>query len=87
MSPRRIVVALCRISIILFGVHTRDVGGARMRVVDYSSGYLVVEGELTPDPCDGRTFTLATGQTYVVSDGQDAHRSRTERGARLFIVD
>jgi quercetin dioxygenase-like cupin family protein len=78
---------------------TREVGNVRVRMVDYSAGYLadhwcerghvihVVEGELTTELRDGRSFTLATGQTYVVADGDGAHRSRTHVGARLFIVD
>jgi quercetin dioxygenase-like cupin family protein len=78
---------------------TREVGNARVRVVEYSPGYLadhwcerghvihVVEGELTTELRDGRSFTLAAGQTYIVADGDGAHRSRTRIGARLFIVD
>ena len=78
---------------------TREVGNARVRVIDYSPGYLadhwcerghvihVVEGELTTELRDGRSFTLVAGQTYVVADGDGAHRSRTRVGARLFIVD
>lgn len=78
---------------------TREVGGLRVRVVDYSPGYLadhwcerghvihLVEGELTTDLRDGRSFTLTAGQSYIVADGDGAHRSRTRVGARLFIVD
>jgi len=78
---------------------TREVGNVRVRMVDYSAGYLadhwcerghvihVIEGELTTELRDGRSFTLAAGQTYVVADGDGAHRSRTPVGARLFIVD
>lgn len=78
---------------------TQEMVGLRVRVVDYSVGYradhwcerghvlLVLEGEMTTDLRDGRSFTLAAGQTYVVADGDGAHRSRTEGGARLFIVD
>jgi hypothetical protein len=36
---------------------------------------------------DGRTFTLAPGMSYLVADGADPHRSSTESGATLFIVD
>jgi hypothetical protein len=67
--------------------------------VEYSAGYVadhwcerghvihVLEGELRTELRDGRHFSLAAGQSYVVADGDGAHRSRTERGARLFIVD
>jgi hypothetical protein len=46
-----------------------------------------MEGELVTELRDGRTFTLGPGQTYVVADGDGAHRSRAPAGARLFIVD
>jgi quercetin dioxygenase-like cupin family protein len=78
---------------------TREVGNARVRLVEYSQDYAadhwcerghvihVLEGELTTELRDGRSFTLGAGQTYVVGQGEGAHRSRTQRGARLFIVD
>ena len=36
---------------------------------------------------DGRTVVLKPGQSYQVADGTLAHRSRTEKGAKLLIVD
>jgi quercetin dioxygenase-like cupin family protein len=78
---------------------TREVGNVRARVVEYSAGYVadhwcerghvmyVLAGELVTELRDGRTFTLRAGQSYVVADGADAHRSRTSSGATLFIVD
>jgi hypothetical protein len=75
-------------------------GDVRMRVVEYSPRYLadhwcdrghviyVIEGELQTELKDGRRFTFGPGQGYTVSDfGDAAHRSSTEGGARLFIVD
>ena len=68
-------------------------------MVDYSAGYLAdhwcekghillcIEGELTTDLKDGRSFTLTPGMSYQVADGSEPHRSRTAQGARLFIVD
>ena len=32
-------------------------------------------------------FRLAAGQSYQVADDDGAHRSHTDKGARLFIVD
>ena len=73
--------------------------GIRVRVVDYSPGYVAdhwcskghilycLDGELTTDLTDGRSFTLKPGMSYQVADDADAHRSRTAKGARLFIVD
>lgn len=78
---------------------TLEVGNVRVRIVDYSPGYLadhwcerghvvhVLEGELMTELRDGRRFTLATGGTYVVADDDGAHRSSTAPGARLLIVD
>ncbi|MCA0406216.1 MAG: DHCW motif cupin fold protein [Proteobacteria bacterium] len=79
---------------------TLNIGDIRIRQVDYSPGYLadhwcdrghvlyVLEGELVSELKDGRSFTLVAGMSYQVSDfGDAAHRSRTEKGAKLFIVD
>src|SRR5260221_8156956 len=78
---------------------TQQFGDIRVRMVDYSPGYvadhwcekghiiLCVDGELHTDLVDGRTFTLKPGMSYQVADGADAHRSHTAKGARLFIVD
>ncbi len=78
---------------------TVEAGNVRVRVVEYSPGYVadhwcerghvihVLDGELVTELRDGRTFTLGPGQTYVVAGGDGAHRSRAPRGARLFVVD
>jgi hypothetical protein len=79
---------------------TLDIGDVRVRVVEYSPGYLadhwcdrghilyVVEGELDTELKDGRSFKLTAGMSYQVSDlGDAAHRSSTLTGAKLFIVD
>src|SRR5215468_4412603 len=78
---------------------TRQFGDIRVRMVEYSPGYLAdhwcekghillcVEGELHTDLKDGRCFTLSPGMSYQVADGGEPHRSRTAKGARLFIVD
>jgi hypothetical protein len=78
---------------------TREFGGIRVRMVEYTPGYvadhwcskghvlLCLEGELHTELADGRAFTLRPGMSYQVADGAEAHRSRTEVGALLFIVD
>ena len=78
---------------------TVQAGAVRVRMVEYTPGYvaadwcekghviLVVDGELVTELRDGRTHTLGAGGAYVVADGDGAHRSRSPRGARLFIVD
>jgi uncharacterized cupin superfamily protein len=48
----------------------------------------VIEGELDTELRDGRTFKLQPGMSYQVSNNGDAaHRSSTQIGAKLFIVD
>jgi hypothetical protein len=76
------------------------IGDLRVRLVEYSAGYLadhwcdlghvlyVVEGELDTELRDGRKFKLWAGMSYQVSNhGDAAHRSSTQTGAKLFIVD
>jgi len=77
-----------------------DNGDLRMRVVEYAAGYLadhwcdrghvlyVLEGRLETELRDGRRFSFGPGEGYTVSDfGDSPHRSSTETGAKLFIVD
>lgn len=78
---------------------TREFGDIRVRIVEYSPGYLadhwcskghilyVLDGVLHTELADGRRVTLTPGTSYQVADGAMAHRSVTETGARLFIVD
>jgi hypothetical protein len=78
---------------------TLEIGNIRVRMVEYSPGYfadhwcsrghvlLVLEGELFTELKDGRTFKLTPGISYQVADGLEPHRSHTETGAKLFIVD
>ncbi len=79
---------------------TLNIGDLRVRMVEYSPGYLadhwcdrghvlyVLEGEMETELRDGRRFTLTAGMSYQVSDfGDAAHRSSTRDGVRLFIVD
>jgi hypothetical protein len=78
---------------------TRQFGKIRVRMVEYTPGYLAnhwcvkghillcTEGELRTELKDGRVFTLKAGMSYQVADNVEAHRSYTETGAKLFIVD
>jgi hypothetical protein len=80
-------------------MRTRTFGEVRVRMVEYSPGYLAdhwctkghivlcLEGELHTEDKDGRAQTLRPGMTYQVADDDRPHRSHTERGAKLFIVD
>jgi hypothetical protein len=79
---------------------TIHIGDVRVRMVEYTPDYLadhwcdrghillVLSGELVSELKDGQTFTLTEGMSYQVSDfGDSAHRSSTQTGAKLFIVD
>ena len=78
---------------------TREFGSIRVRLVEYEPGYLAdhwcskghillcLEGELHTELRDGRRFVLRPGMSYQVADGAEPHRSSTEVGAKLFVVD
>ena len=78
---------------------TQQFGAIRVRMVEYMPGYqadhwcikghilLCTDGELHTELKDGRTFTLKPGMSYQVADNAEPHRSHTELGAKLFIVD
>lgn len=78
---------------------TRHVGDIRVRMVEYSPGYvadhwcekghilLCVAGRLDTELQDGRSFALTPGMSYEVGDDVMAHKSRSSEGATLFIVD
>lgn len=78
---------------------TQQFGNIRVRMVEYTPGYLAdhwcskghillcIEGELHTELKDGRTFSLRPGMSYQVADNVNPHRSYTDVGAKLFIVD
>jgi len=78
---------------------TRNIGAIRVRMVEYTPGYLAdhwcvkghillcIEGELHTELRDGRVFVMRAGMSYQVADNGEPHRSSTVTGARLFIVD
>ncbi len=78
---------------------TRQCGEVRVRMIEYSAGYLAdhwcskghillcLAGELDTELADGRTVRLKPGMSYQVADGAMAHRSTTRTGATLFVVD
>jgi quercetin dioxygenase-like cupin family protein len=72
----------------------------RVRRVEYAPGYLadhwcdrghvfyLLAGEVTVELRDGRSFALAAGGGFAVSDhGDAAHRVRTQSGGVALIVD
>ena len=68
-------------------------------MVRYTPGYLadhwcerghvlfVLSGTIVTELRSGETVTLDAGCSYAVADGASSHRSRSETGATLFIVD
>jgi hypothetical protein len=74
-------------------------GNVRIRIVEYSKGYLadhwckkghavfVLEGSFQSELIDGRKFNLSKGMCYLVADKTDEHKSYTETGVKLLIVD
>lgn len=73
--------------------------GLRIRIVEYSSGYLAdhwcqkghivhcLEGEFVSELKNGEAVTLTKGMTYVVSDNLSSHRSVSKNGVKLLIID
>jgi hypothetical protein len=78
---------------------TQQFDTIRVRMVEYSPGYradhwckkghilLCLEGELHTELADGRKVILTPGVSYQVADDAEPHRSSTQTGAKLFIVD
>ena len=74
-------------------------GSVRVRMIEYSAGYLAdhwcnkghiifcVEGEMITELKDGRKFSLKKGMSYQVGDNADSHRTKSDNGVKLFIVD
>jgi len=78
---------------------TLQLEGLRIRRVDYSMGYLAdhwckkghivhcLEGEFISELDNGQKFKLSQGMTYIVSDDLSSHRSFSENGVKLLIID
>jgi hypothetical protein len=73
--------------------------GLRIRIVEYSKGYLAdhwctkghivhcLEGNVVNEQQDGTKSILTPGMSYVVSDELSSHRSVSENGVKLMIID
>lgn len=78
---------------------TIQFGGLRIRIVEYSAGYHAdhwcrkghivhcIEGEFVSEMQTGERITLSKGMSYVVSDELSSHRSVSEAGVKLLIID
>ena len=73
--------------------------GLRIRIVEYSAGYIAdhwcqkghivycLEGEVVNELKDGTRSILTPGISYIVSDDLSSHRSASEKGVKLLIID
>jgi hypothetical protein len=71
----------------------------RIRIVEYTAGYLAdhwcrkghivhcLEGSFVSELENGGSFTLTPGMSYIVSDELSSHRSISENGVKLLIID
>jgi len=78
---------------------TMQFQGLRIRVVEYSKNYKAdhwcekghivycLEGEFLSELQNGESTYLSRGMSYVVSDGLSSHRSLSESGVKLLIID
>jgi quercetin dioxygenase-like cupin family protein len=78
---------------------TIQLEGLRVRIVEYSKGYIAdhwcrkghivhcLDGEFVSELDNGDKFLLEKGMTYIVSDDLSSHRSSTEGGVKLMIID
>lgn len=78
---------------------TLQLGGLRIRLVEYSKGYLAdhwcqkghivhcLEGSFITELSTGKKTTLSKNESYVVSDDLSSHRSFSENGVKLLIID
>jgi len=78
---------------------TMQYDGLRIRMVEYSQGYLAdhwcqkghivhcLEGQLVSEMQNGNSFILTKGMTYIVSDELSSHRSVSKDGVKLLIID
>jgi len=78
---------------------TLQLEGLRIRIVEYSKGYLAdhwcqkghivycLEGSFITELSTGQKLTLSKNESYVVSDDLSSHRSFSENGVKLLIID
>lgn len=78
---------------------TLQLGKLRIRMVEYSANYkadhwcekghiiFCIEGEMLTELSNGKEYLLSKGMSYQVSDDLSSHRTRSDHGVKLFIVD
>ncbi|MFZ1288840.1 MAG: DHCW motif cupin fold protein [Melioribacteraceae bacterium] len=78
---------------------TKQFDGIRIRLVEYTKGYIAdhwcekghivhcLDGEFLTESKNGERILLTKGMTYVVSDNLSSHKSISENGVKLLIID
>jgi len=78
---------------------TLNFSGLRVRIVEYSAGYLAdhwcqkghivycLEGKFITQLADGTSYQLTAGMSYIVSDELSSHRSVAQNKVKLLIID
>lgn len=78
---------------------TISFGDLRIRIVEYSGGYVAdhwcqkghvvycLEGSFVSELKSGKQHRLERGMMYVVTDEISTHRSLSEEGVKLLIID
>jgi hypothetical protein len=78
---------------------TIQFAGLRIRLVEYSNEYFAdhwcqkghivhcLEGEFISELKTGEKIKMTKGETYIVSDELSSHRSISENGVKLLIID
>ncbi len=80
-------------------MQAQQFGGLRIRMVEYSPNYKAdhrcqkghiiycIEGEMDTELADGSVHKLTKGMTYQVSDNLSSHRTFSNNGVKLFVLD
>ena len=78
---------------------TFELDGLRIRIVEYTPNYFAnhwcekghivycLEGEFISELNTGEKFLLSKGMSYIVSDNLSSHRSQSQNGVKLLIID
>ena len=78
---------------------TAQYAGLRLRKVEYTAGYMAdhwcklghvvhcLSGSFVSESADGESQYFKAGESFIVSDNQSIHRSKTETGTELLIID
>ncbi len=78
---------------------TLQFGNIKIRLVEYTENYIAdhwcqkghlvhcLEGEFISELKNGAQFILTKNMSYIVSDDNSSHRSISNKGCKLLIID